>query len=80
MPSLIFRKGLEMKDAVAGILAETYHSALIETIKANQFTYDAGRLTIHLAQEFGFCYGVDRAVDYAYQTRSRFPDRRDDMP
>jgi len=76
MPSLIFRKGLEMKDAVAGILAENYHSALIDTIKANQFTYDAGRLTIHLAQEFGFCYGVDRAVDYAYQTRTRFPDRR----
>src|SRR5207253_1441264 len=27
------------------------------------------------AREFGFCYGVDRAVDYAYQTRKRFPDR-----
>src|SRR6478736_1099698 len=76
MPSLIFRKGLEMKDAVAGILAENYHSPLIETIKANRFTYEAGRLTVHLAQEFGFCYGVDRAVDYAYQTRTRFPDRR----
>src|SRR3954471_2966888 len=76
MPSLIFRKGLEMKDAVAGILAENYHSALIETIKANRFIYETGRLTIHLAQEFGFCYGVDRAVDYAYQTRTRFPDRR----
>src|SRR6476661_1772584 len=75
MPSLIFRKGLEMKDAVAGILAENYHSPLIETIKANRFTYEAGRLTIHLAQEFGFCYGVDRAVDYAYQARTRFPDR-----
>ena len=76
MPSLIFRKGLDMKSAVVGILAESYHSQIIEDIKANQFTYSAGRLTIHLAQEFGFCYGVDRAVDYAYQTRSRFPDRQ----
>jgi 4-hydroxy-3-methylbut-2-enyl diphosphate reductase len=76
MPSLIFRKGLDLKHAVAGMLAENYHSALIEQVKANDFTHRAGRLTIHLAREFGFCYGVDRAVDYAYQTRERFPDRR----
>ncbi|MGE0705321.1 MAG: 4-hydroxy-3-methylbut-2-enyl diphosphate reductase [Vicinamibacterales bacterium] len=75
MPSLIFRKGLDLKDAVAGMLAESYRSGLIDQIKANDFTYTAGRLTVHLAREFGFCYGVDRAVDYAYQTRSRFPDR-----
>src|SRR6266581_6170766 len=75
MPSLIFRKGLDLKHAVAGMLAESYHSAIVERIKAEEFTYRAGRLTIHLAREFGFCYGVDRAVDYAYQTRQRYPDR-----
>jgi len=58
------------------MLAENYHSAVIDRIKENDFTYQTGRLTIHLAREFGFCYGVDRAVDYAYQTRQRFPDRR----
>ena len=76
MPSLIFRKGLDLKHAVAGRLADNYHSAIIERVKADDFTHRAGRLTIHLAREFGFCYGVDRAVDYAYQTRERFPDRR----
>src|SRR5262249_47016399 len=75
VPSLIFRKGLDMKHAVAGMLAESYHSAIVEKIKAEAFTYKSGRLTVHLAREFGFCYGVDRAVDYAYQTRERFPDR-----
>jgi 4-hydroxy-3-methylbut-2-en-1-yl diphosphate reductase len=74
--SLIFRKGLDLKHAVAGMLADNYHSALVEQIKGGDFTYRAGRLTVHLAREFGFCYGVDRAVDYAYQTRERFPDRR----
>jgi 4-hydroxy-3-methylbut-2-enyl diphosphate reductase len=73
--SLIFRKGLDLKHAVAGMLAENYHSAIVERIKAEDFTYRAGRLTVYLAREFGFCYGVDRAVDYAYQTRERFPDR-----
>jgi 4-hydroxy-3-methylbut-2-enyl diphosphate reductase len=75
VPSLIFRKGLDLKDAVAGMLAENYHSALIDRIKAEDHTFRSGRLTVHLAKEFGFCYGVDRAVDYAYQTRERFPDR-----
>jgi 4-hydroxy-3-methylbut-2-enyl diphosphate reductase len=75
LASLIFRKGLDLRQAVAGTLAENYHSALVDRIKAEEFTYRCGRLTVHLAREFGFCYGVDRAVDYAYQTRRRFPDR-----
>ena len=74
--SLVFRKGLDLKDAVAAQLNENYHSDLVEQIKADGFIYRSGRLLIHLAREFGFCYGVDRAVDYAYQTRERFPDRR----
>ncbi len=76
MSSLIFRKGLDLKHAVASTLAESYHSALVEQIRSEDFVYRTGRLTVHLAREFGFCYGVDRAVDYAYQTRERFPDRR----
>lgn len=75
MPPLIFRKGLDLKDAVAGALAEDYHSALVDTMRGNGFRHDSGRLTVHLAREFGFCYGVDRAVDYAYQARKRFADR-----
>src|SRR5512141_2646615 len=75
MPPLIFRKGLDMKEAVAAELAAEYHSALIQQIRDAGFVYRSGRLTIHLAREFGFCYGVDRAVDYAYQARRRFPDK-----
>src|SRR6058998_3305589 len=76
MPPLIFRKGLDLKHEVAGTLAESYHSDLVDSIKESGYRYSSGRLTIHLAREFGFCYGVDRAVDYAYQARQRFPDRR----
>ena len=74
--SLVFRKGLDLKAAVAAELNQNYHSDLVQQIKADDFQYRSGRLTIHLAHEFGFCYGVDRAVDYAYQTRSKFPERR----
>ncbi len=76
VPSLIFRKGLDLKDAVAAELAAAYHSRIVDEIRESGFVRTTGRLTVHLAKEFGFCYGVDRAVDYAYQTRKRFPDRR----
>jgi 4-hydroxy-3-methylbut-2-enyl diphosphate reductase len=72
---LIFRKGLDMKEAVAGELAAAYDSAIVDRVRAADYRYEAGRLTVHLAREFGFCYGVDRAVDYAYQARRRFPGR-----
>jgi 4-hydroxy-3-methylbut-2-enyl diphosphate reductase len=72
---LIFRKGLDLKHEVAHVLAESYHSDLVARVKDAGFRYTSGRLTVHLAREFGFCYGVDRAVDYAYQARKRFPDR-----
>ena len=76
MPSLIFKKGLDLKREVAGQLAANYHSDLVAAIKAHDYTYVQGRLTVHLAREFGFCYGVDRAVDYAYQARLKFPTQR----
>ncbi len=72
---LIFRKGLDMKEAVAGELAAAYHSSIVDEVRASDFQFRSGRLTVHLAREFGFCYGVDRAVDYAYQARRRFPGR-----
>jgi 4-hydroxy-3-methylbut-2-enyl diphosphate reductase len=72
---LIFRKGLDMKEAVSGELSAAYDSAVVDDVRANDYRFESGRLTIHLAREFGFCYGVDRAVDYAYQARRRFPGR-----
>src|SRR3990167_8334945 len=71
----INRRGFGLKKENLPLLEESYHSALIERIKASNYELKAGELTICLAQEFGFCYGVDRAVDLAYETRKRFPDR-----
>ena len=74
--SLIFRKGSTSSMPSPACSRRAITAPSSQQIKADDFTYRAGRLTIHLAREFGFCYGVDRAVDYAYQTRRRFPDRR----
>ena len=74
-PIRMFRKGLALKKEVAGELAAHYHSALVDEVRAADYQRKIGRLHVYLASEFGFCYGVDRAVDYAYQTLRRFPGR-----
>jgi 4-hydroxy-3-methylbut-2-enyl diphosphate reductase len=76
METTYFRRGLGLKKEVEPVLAAEYHSALVEEIRANGYTTEIEGVTIRLAQDFGFCYGVDRAVDYAYQTTHKFPDRR----
>jgi 4-hydroxy-3-methylbut-2-enyl diphosphate reductase len=48
----------------------------VDSLRENDYTLAVGDVTIRLAKEFGFCYGVERAVEYAYQTRRKFPDRR----
>jgi len=71
-----FQKGFGLKAQVAQLLTGTYRSATLEIVRRLAGDVTAAGIRIRLAREFGFCYGVDRAVEYAYQTRHRFPDRR----
>jgi 4-hydroxy-3-methylbut-2-en-1-yl diphosphate reductase len=71
-----FRKGFGLKGEIQGALSDDYHSAVVDEVRARGYTVMVQDLTVRLAQEFGFCYGVDRAVEYAYETRAKFPDRR----
>jgi 4-hydroxy-3-methylbut-2-enyl diphosphate reductase len=71
-----FQKGFNLKAVVRPVLAQSYHSGVVERLKQLGYAARAGELRIKLAREFGFCYGVDRAVEYAYEARERFPDRR----
>jgi 4-hydroxy-3-methylbut-2-en-1-yl diphosphate reductase len=71
-----FQKGFGLKSVVGPVLAQNYDSAVVERLKALGYVARAGDLTLKLAREFGFCYGVDRAVEYAYETRQQFPERR----
>jgi len=71
-----FRKGFGLKDEIEGALTADYHSRVVEAIREQGFRLNVGDVTIKLAREFGFCYGVDRAVEYAYEARTKFPDRR----
>ena len=76
MEQTYFRKGFGLKNEIAGRLTADYHSAVVDALKRNGYSLQVGSLTFRLAREFGFCYGVDRAVEYAYETRTKFPGRR----
>ncbi len=71
-----FQKGFNLKAVVRPVLAQSYHSQVVERLKGLGYDARAGEVRVKLAREFGFCYGVERAVEYAYETREQFPDRR----
>lgn len=71
-----FQKGFNLRAAVKPVLQQNYFSAVVERLKAMDYDVRVGDLRLRLAREFGFCYGVDRAVEYAYETRAKFPDKR----
>lgn len=67
------RKGFGHQEEVAGVLKSEYQSHLIQEIRENNYTLKRGDVTIRLAESFGFCWGVERAVAMAYETRQHFP-------
>lgn len=75
MDQTYFRKGFGLKKDIEGTLTSDYASGVVDAFLKGGYTLVAGPLTFRLAKEFGFCYGVDRAVEYAYETRAKFPDR-----
>ncbi len=76
MEQTYFRRGFGLKGHIEEALTADYHSHVVDKIRQHGYVLALGDLTFKLAGEFGFCYGVDRAVEYAYETRTKFPDRR----
>lgn len=70
------RRGFGHGVEVGDILNQEYQSNLIQTIRDNNYSITKGQVTIRLAEAFGFCWGVERAVAMAYETRKHFPEER----
>lgn len=66
----------EVMERVQAQVEQHYRSPLVERIRAQGGVYTAGNTTIRLARDFGFCYGVERAIDLAYAARKVFTHRR----
>jgi 4-hydroxy-3-methylbut-2-enyl diphosphate reductase len=70
-----YQRGFGLKQIVNPELRADYHSGIVERIREAGNRLEVADLIFIMARELGFCYGVDRAVEYAYETRRRFPDR-----
>lgn len=70
------RASAEIRALAEREMTRTFRSPLIDHLRSHGYRLRSGETTIALAAEFGFCYGVDRAVEYAYAARHRYPDRR----
>ena len=75
-PATYFRKGFGLKADVQSELTADYNGQIVDALREHEYALTVDDVTIRLAKEFGFCYGVERAVEYAYQTHRKFPDRR----
>jgi 4-hydroxy-3-methylbut-2-enyl diphosphate reductase len=76
MDQTYFQKGFGLRAEIRPQLRENYRSQIVDVMRANGFRLEVEGLTFLLAMEFGFCYGVERAVEYAYETVTKFPDHR----
>jgi 4-hydroxy-3-methylbut-2-en-1-yl diphosphate reductase len=70
------RKGFGHEAEVANVMQTAYQSSLIQQIRDNNYRLERNGVTIRLAEAFGFCWGVERAVAIAYETRQHFPTER----
>ena len=70
------RRGFGSANKRAKALARDYQSSLIGSIRENGNVLEYGRLNVKLAEAFGFCWGVERAVAMAYETRKHYPNER----
>ncbi len=63
-------------ERVQAEVATHFESSIVEKLKSRGGLLTVGNTTIRLAKQFGFCYGVERAIDLAYASRRVFPDNR----
>lgn len=66
----------EVMERVQAEVASHYESSVVERVKALGGVLTIGKTTVRLAKQFGFCYGVERAIDLAYASRRVFPENR----
>jgi len=70
------RRGFKTeKEGVANMMVEEFTSPLVAELRANKGVLKRGDITVKLAEHYGFCWGVERAIAMAYEARAHYPDQ-----
>ncbi|KAH7835417.1 hypothetical protein Vadar_026003 [Vaccinium darrowii] len=70
------RTGFGHKEETLELMNREYTSDIMKTLKENGNEYRWGNVTVKLAEFYGFCWGVERAVQIAYEARKQFPEEK----
>lgn len=75
-PSFHRRGFKEVREDVEKDMTEEYNSALVDELKESKFVMERDGVTVYLAKDFGFCWGVERSIALAYEAVNHYPDRK----
>ena len=72
-----YRNGFkEVRKDVEDVMDDQFKSSLVDDLKKNEFVMERDGVKVHLASDFGFCWGVERSIALAYEAVKQFPDRK----
>ena len=76
MPSSVYRKGFGLKNQIQDDFSKKFESQIVKQLLVNGNELHVKNLSIYLTNQFGFCYGVERAIEYSFETLKKFPKQK----
>ncbi|KAK1402629.1 putative chloroplast 4-hydroxy-3-methylbut-2-en-1-yl diphosphate reductase [Heracleum sosnowskyi] len=70
------RQGFGHKEETLELISREFGSDIIKTLRSNGHEYTWGDITVKLAKSYGFCWGVERAIQLVYEAKNQFPDQK----
>lgn len=72
-----FRNGFkEVREDAEQTMNQQFKSELVDSLRAEEFKMERDGVTVYLAKDYGFCWGVERSIALAYEAVNHYPDRK----
>ncbi|GMI31597.1 hypothetical protein TrCOL_g1865 [Triparma columacea] len=72
-----FKNGFKsVREEVKQDMEQQFVSETVGELKSNNNIIFRDNVEVHLAKDFGFCWGVERSIAMAYEARSHFPSKK----